>query len=95
MVLCPFYSTSGLFIYVHPCSTRFNIVSPGMTQYGGTAHTCRRTFATIAFKEDGLPLLEIAKLTGHTSEKNLLKYIKVTPEEAANHLRAIWARKKR
>jgi integrase len=60
-----------------------------------SAHTGRRTFATTLFKEDGLSLLEIAKLTGHTSEKNLLKYIKVTPEEASNHLRAIWAKKKK
>jgi integrase len=47
-----------------------------------SSHTCRRTFATLAYRA-GLPLLSIAKITGHSSERVLLAYIRVTGEENA------------
>lgn len=47
-----------------------------------SSHTCRRTFATLAYKA-GLPLLSIAKITGHSSERVLLAYIRVSGEENA------------
>lgn len=47
-----------------------------------TSHCARRSFATNAFKS-GVPSLSIMQITGHTTEKNFLKYIKVTKEENA------------
>lgn len=45
-------------------------------------HTGRRSFATNMYKR-GFPTIAIMKLTGHTTETNFLKYIKITPEENA------------
>ena len=45
-------------------------------------HTARRSFATNMYKRR-FPTISIMKLTGHTTESNFLKYIKVTPEENA------------
>lgn len=45
-------------------------------------HTGRRSFATNMYKRR-FPTIAIMKLTGHTTETNFLKYIKVTPEENA------------
>lgn len=45
-------------------------------------HTGRRSFATNMFKRR-FPTIAIMKLTGHTTEANFLKYIKITPEENA------------
>lgn len=45
-------------------------------------HTGRRSFATNMFKRR-FPTIAIMKLTGHTTESNFLKYIKVTSEENA------------
>lgn len=45
-------------------------------------HTGRRSFATNMYKRK-FPTIAIMKLTGHTTETNFLKYIKVTPEENA------------
>ena len=50
-------------------------------------HTARRTGATLMYNA-GIPTLDIMKITGHTTEKNLLKYIKVTKEEAAERMRS-------
>jgi hypothetical protein len=43
----------------------------------------KRSFATNAFKS-GVPSLSIMQITGHTTEKNFLKYIRITKEENAN-----------
>lgn len=48
-------------------------------------HTARRTGATLMYKS-GVPSLDIMKITGHSTEKNLLKYIRVTKEETAERL---------
>lgn len=49
-------------------------------------HTARRSFATNLYLK-GAPTLSIMKLTGHTTEANFLKYIKVTKEENAEMMR--------
>ena len=47
-----------------------------------SSHTARRSFATNLFLK-GAPTISIMKLTGHKTEANFLKYIKVTREENA------------
>lgn len=49
-------------------------------------HTSRRSFATNLYLE-GAPTISIMKLTGHTTEMNFLKYIKITKEENADMMR--------
>jgi integrase len=48
-------------------------------------HTARRTGATLMHLS-GISAFEIMSITGHTSEKNLLKYIKVTQKEISEKL---------
>lgn len=50
-----------------------------------TAHCGRRSFATNAYK-DNVPTISIMKLTGHTSEKAFLGYIRISQEENAELL---------
>ena len=50
-----------------------------------TTHTARRSFATNAFK-NGIPSIAIMKITGHTTEKAFLKYIKISEKENAEML---------
>ena len=50
-----------------------------------TVHTARRSFATNMYLND-IPTISIMQITGHTSEKIFLRYIKVTKEENANKL---------
>ena len=45
-----------------------------------THQTARRSFATNLYLE-GVPTLDIMQMTGHTTEKAFLKYIRVTPEQ--------------
>jgi integrase len=47
-----------------------------------STHTARRSFATNAYKEKIDPM-KIMKITGHTTERQFLKYIKVNSEENA------------
>lgn len=54
-----------------------------------SSHTCRRSFATNLYKMD-FPTLSIMKITGHTTEKSFLTYIKVTPTEHAEKLLKHW-----
>lgn len=49
-------------------------------------HTARRSFATNLYLS-GAPTISIMKLTGHTTEHNFLKYIKITREENAELMR--------
>lgn len=46
------------------------------------SHTARRSFATNMFLK-GAPTINIMKLTGHTTEANFMKYIKVSKAENA------------
>lgn len=57
-----------------------------------TSHTARRSFATNLYLQ-GFPAISIMKITGHTTEKAFLKYIKVSPEENARKLMAFWKEK--
>lgn len=50
-----------------------------------SSHTCRRSFCTNLFLS-GFPTLEIMKISGHTSEKNFLKYVKVSKIDTAKRL---------
>lgn len=56
-----------------------------------TTHTARRSFATNAYLQ-GIPTITIMAITGHKTEKNFLKYIKVTPKEHAKIMAGIWSR---
>ncbi len=47
-----------------------------------TTHTARRSFATNAFLA-GVPTVSIMKITGHVSETQFMKYIKITAEQNA------------
>lgn len=47
-----------------------------------TTHTARRSFATNAYLE-GLPILGIMMITGHTKEKSFMKYIRMSSEDNA------------
>lgn len=59
-----------------------------------TSHTARRSFATNAYL-DGVPSLLIMAITGHTTERSFLKYIKVTNDEHAAKLLSLWNDKAR
>lgn len=47
-----------------------------------TTHTARRSAATNMYKA-GIPSISIMRITGHTTEKSFMKYIKITQEENA------------
>jgi integrase len=53
-----------------------------------SSHTCRRSFATNLYGK--IDTLTIMKITGHQSEKIFLDYIKITPKEYAEKLKAHW-----
>jgi len=57
-----------------------------------TSHTARRSFATNEYKA-GTQTLMIMAITGHKTEKSFLKYIRVTPDEHAIKLKALWDRR--
>jgi integrase len=59
-----------------------------------STHTARRTFATMQYN-NGVPSITIMAITGHKTEKDFLKYIKVTPDEHAVKMREHWADGKR
>ncbi|MDN3654368.1 phage integrase SAM-like domain-containing protein [Ferruginibacter paludis] len=50
-----------------------------------TTHTARRSFATNAYLMD-VPSISIMKITGHTTERSFMKYIKISQEDNANKL---------
>jgi hypothetical protein len=53
-----------------------------------SSHTCRRSFSSNLYGK--LPNMVIMAITGHKSEKTFLNYIKITPKEHAETLRALW-----
>jgi integrase len=55
-----------------------------------TSHICRRSFASNLYGE--LPNMAIMGITGHKTETQFLKYIKITPKENANKLKEYWAK---
>lgn len=56
-----------------------------------SSHTGRRSFCTNMYKR-GLPTLMIMSISGHTTEKSFLKYIKVKQEEHAEMMAKEWAK---
>lgn len=54
-----------------------------------SSHTCRRSFATNNYLIN-MPTITIMAITGHSTESNFLKYIKVTPSEHADKMESIW-----
>ena len=48
-------------------------------------HTARRSFCTNAYL-NGLDTLDIMAISGHQTEKNFLRYIKVTREQRAKRI---------
>lgn len=53
-----------------------------------TSHTCRRSFASNLYGK--LPNFTIMAITGHKTESQFLKYIKITPRENAEKLKEYW-----
>lgn len=56
-----------------------------------SSHVGRRSFATNMYGE--LPTLSIMKITGHTTEKQFLSYIKTSVSEYAEQHKAYWENK--
>ena len=54
-----------------------------------SSHTCRRSFATNAYLR-GIPPAVIQQVTGHTTEKTLMRYIKADAHEAADRILREW-----
>ncbi len=54
-----------------------------------TSHTSRRSFCTNEFLA-GTPVELIMKICGHKSLKDFYRYIKISPEQAAEKIRDIW-----
>src|SRR5690606_26463206 len=50
-----------------------------------TTHTARRSAATNMYKA-GIPAISIMVITGHTTQKSFMKYIKISEEENAELL---------
>ena len=48
-------------------------------------HTARRSGCTNMYLA-GIPIIDIMKISGHKTEKEFLKYIRVTKEETAQNL---------
>jgi len=53
-----------------------------------SSHICRRSFATNLYGK--IDTLTIMKITGHKTESQFLAYIKITPREYAEKLKAYW-----
>lgn len=54
------------------------------------SHTCRRSFASNLYGE--LPNGVIMSITGHKTESQFLKYVKITKQENAETLKRYWAK---
>ena len=54
-----------------------------------TTHTARRSFASNNYLA-GMPTISIMAITGHSTERSFMRYIKLTPREHANKIREGW-----
>lgn len=54
-----------------------------------TSHTARRSFCTNEFLA-GTPVELIMKISGHRRTKDFYRYIRISPEEAAQRIKEIW-----
>jgi integrase len=61
-----------------------------------TSHTARRSFCTNLYLQ-GFPVIEIMKISGHTTERSFMKYIKVskldTAKRLSTHMKKMWENK--
>ncbi|WP_370214022.1 phage integrase SAM-like domain-containing protein [Mesoflavibacter profundi] len=57
-----------------------------------SSHICRRSFASNLYGE--IPNMTIMAITGHQTEAQFLKYIKITPKENAKKLQEYWLKQK-
>jgi integrase len=61
-----------------------------------SSHTARRSFATNMYLQS-FPTIDLMKITGHSSEKTFLKYIKMSKLDSAKrlneHIKKIWSEK--
>jgi len=57
-----------------------------------TSHICRRSFATNLYGK--LDNLTIMAITGHQTETQFLKYVKITSKEKADKLQEFWLKQK-
>ena len=57
-----------------------------------TSHTARRSFCTNEFQA-GTPVELIMKISGHKRTKDFYKYIRISPEEAANKIKELWIKR--
>ena len=51
-----------------------------------SSHTARRSAATNMYLTGRMKTYEIMQLTGHTTEKNFFRYIKVTSDDTAKSI---------
>jgi site-specific recombinase XerD len=59
-----------------------------------TSHTCRRSFCTNEFLA-GTPTELIMKISGHKSLRDFYRYIRITPEQAAQQMETIWKQREK
>lgn len=50
-----------------------------------SSHTARRSFLTNYYLE-GFPVIDLMKISGHTTEKSFMRYIKISGDDAARRL---------
>ena len=53
-----------------------------------SSHICKRTFATLLLGK--IDTLTIMKITGHQTERQFLGFIKITPKQYEENLKAYW-----
>jgi integrase len=54
-----------------------------------SSHTCRRTFCTLKFL-DGMPAMAIMKFSGHKTERNFMRYLRLDAQLNAEHYKAFF-----
>jgi integrase len=57
-----------------------------------SSHCARRSAATNLYKM-GVPSIVIMRITGHRTERNFLRYIKISQENAADMLKEFWSKR--
>ena len=61
-----------------------------------SSHTARRSFSTNYYLQ-GFPTIDLMKITGHTTERSFMKYIKMSKLDAAKrlseHIKTNWSKK--
>lgn len=68
---------------VYKQGTKYEVTTPKYKLI--MTHTARRSGATNMYKE-GIPTVDIMKITGHSLESNFFKYIQLTKEETAERI---------